>query len=215
MRCSQCGAQIEGNNGTCPLCGAPMQAQAPCYPPRKAKVRRTIVPFTDIYLSVTVLATIALGIINAFYRPETHYWAIGLMAAWYLYITLRRTILGMENTHYKIMGQTVTLLVLLGTTGLVLHAPVVFEWVIPLVYGVAWIIGGIVACIAPTRTNRHLLSLWFQSLLGGVDVIICLSLGYYWVPAVVAGGLALALCVVLTAIRPRELWNQIKRTFDR
>lgn len=215
MRCEHCHTLVEGSNGTCPLCGAPLAKETSVFPPRKGQVRRVIVPFSQIYLSLTVLFTIAIGIINAFVHPQTHYWAIALMAAWYLYVTLRRTVLGLENSHYKMLVQIVAILVFLYTVALVFHTDAIIIWAIPAFYLAAWIVNAVIALASPKRANRYLLSLWLGNLLGGVNVVVCLSMHLYWVPAVVSGGVGLVGCVVLTCIRPKELWSQIKRTLDR
>lgn len=170
MRCSHCGTQIEGSNGTCPLCGAPMDKQHAAFPPRKAKVSRVIVPFTEVYFSIAIVATVVLGIVNYFFRPEIQYWLIGVVAAWYGYITLRRTILGLENTHYKILGQTITLLLLLYTIAAVLHSDLVVEWIIPIFYGVIWLTNVVFALASPHRALRFFASFWAQNLLGGLTI---------------------------------------------
>lgn len=215
MRCEHCGTLVQGSNGTCPLCGSPLPTQSPLFPPRKAKVRRSIVPFTEVFLSITVVATVVLGIVNAFFHPDIHYWAIGLMGMWYIYITLRRTVLGLENRHYKLLGQTMSILVFLYTVAGVLRAPNVVVWAVPLFYAATCLFNGILALTAIGRANRYLLSLWMQNLLGGVIVVVCLALRLYWLPSVVCGGFGLVVCLVLTCLRPRELWHQIKRTLDR
>ena len=215
MRCEKCGTLIEGSNGTCPLCGAPLAKEEEVFAPRRAKVSRVIVPFTEVYFSLTIVATVVIGIINYFYRNDLQYWLIGLMGAWYIYFTLRRTILGLENTHYKILGQSITILIFLYTVAAVLHAQAIFVWAIPAFYGATWLVGGIFALVKPNRALRHLSSLWAQNLLGAGIVIACFAMHLYWVPSVVAGGLGIVLGLVLTILRPRELWSQIKRTLDK
>ena len=215
MRCEHCGTLVEGSNGTCPLCGSPLPTQNPVFPPRKAKVRRSIVPFTEVFLSVTVVATVVLGIVNAYFKPHIQYWAIGLMGMWYVYVTLRRTILGLENRHYKLLGQTIAILVLLYTVAGVLPSPDVVIWAVPLFFATACLVNAILALSALGRANRYLLCLWSQSLVGGIVVVVCFVLRLYWLPTVICGGFGLAMCLLITCLRPRELWHQIKRTLDR
>ena len=38
MRCEHCHTLVEGSNGTCPLCGAPLEKSESVFPPRKANV---------------------------------------------------------------------------------------------------------------------------------------------------------------------------------
>lgn len=214
MRCEHCGTLVEGSNGTCPLCGAPLAAQAPCFPPRQGRAHSIIVPFTALYWLVALLAMVAGGVCNAVFAPQVHYWAIGLAGVWYVYGLLRHTLLGAENWHHRLLRQTVYGLLLLVVVGLVVGAEVVFCWVMPIYYLACWVVNGAVALLEPRKANRYILSLWAQGLLAVAIIVLCVAQHLFWIPAVVCGGIGLVLCLVITLAHPREVWSQLKRTLD-
>lgn len=215
MRCEHCGTLVEGSNGTCPLCGAPLVAQAPVFPPRQASVKRYVVPFTVIYWIVALALTVVSGALCAVYATGRHYWAIAFMGLFWLYCVLRHTILGIENWHYKILSHTWIGLACFIVAGFVLkREDVLIAWVIPLFYLANLILDCAVALYSMRRARLHLLSLWWQGLLAVAIYALCFGLRLYLWPSVVCGGLGLATCLIITLTHPREVWAQIKRAFD-
>jgi hypothetical protein len=216
MRCSKCGTLIEGSNGACPLCGAPTVVQAPVYPHRNARLRRYVVPFTVIYWLLALLATVIVATLGYFYEGVRHHWAIVLVALSWVYLILRRTVLGLENLHYKVLINTIMGLMLIAVIGFVLHREdVLIGWVMPIFYAASWALGGAIALSSLQKNSRYILGLWWQGLLAVAIFALCFSLKLYWVPSVVCGGIGLLLCLVITLTHPREVWSQIKSALDR
>ena len=216
MRCSKCGTLIEGSNGRCPLCGAPTVAQVPVYPRRNTRVHNYVVPFTLFYWLAATLAVIVSGILCYLYAEGQHYWAIVLVALIWLYFILRRTILGLENLHYKILLNTVMGLILFAVVGFTTHKEtVLIGWVMPIFYVSTWVLNGALALLSVQKASRYILSLWWQGLLAVAIFALCFSLHLFWLPSVICGGVGLVLCLVITILRPREVWSQIKSAMDR
>lgn len=215
MRCDRCGAKIDGSNGTCPLCGAPCMPQAPQFPSRKPKVSRYMVPFTLFYLVAAVIATVVLAVINGLYAPKVHYWAIAVFALWFVYFTLRRTVLGEENIYYKMLGQTTAILILLAVIAEVLQQWIIYEWVMPVFYAACWLCDSIVSLCSLRRSRQYLSSLWLLNWLTIPLLINCFVRHLPWIPTVVSCGGGLVALLVLSCVRPKELWDQLRRTFDR
>lgn len=215
MRCEKCGTLIEGSNGRCPLCGAPMPAQTPVYPHRNERVRSYVVPFTVVYWLLTIIATILTGVLCYVYGQTKHYWAVGFVALFWLYFILRHTILGLENHHYKILVNTVMGLLFFAVTGFALgREPVFIAWVMPIFYLATWVLDGVFALSSIGKARRYVLSLWWHGLLAVAIFALCFSLKLYWLPSVICGGVGLVLSVVITVLRPREVWSQIKSAMD-
>ena len=214
MRCSHCGTLYEYANGTCPLCGAPCEVQPTVHPPRVKKVHHYIVPFSAVYFGIALAVTLVLGIINAIYVPQVHFWAIVVASLWYVYFTLRRTVLGTESLYFKILGQSITLLFMLLVIAEVMQAWVIYEWVMPIFWLVGTVIATTFGLISPQKARRHLASLFFQSLLSAAILLACLARELFWIPATVCGALGLVSCVTILFTSPREFWSQIRRTFD-
>ena len=216
MRCSHCGTLIEGSNGACPLCGAPLAVQVPVYPHRNARVRSYVVPFTIVYWLVAVAITVVSLGVCLVYSPDRHYWAIVFISFLWLYFTLRHMVLAIENYHYKILVHTVLGLLMLAIIGYVLHREdILVGWVMPIFYAANWILNGALALGSMKRASRYILSLWWQGLLAAVLIVLCFILQIYWLPSVICGSVGLALCLVITLLRPREVWSQIKSALDR
>ena len=216
MRCEHCGTLIEGSNGRCPLCGAPTSVQAPVYPHRNERVRSYVVPFTVVYWLLSLIATIISGVLCYFFSEGLHYWAVVFLALLWLYFILRHTILGLENYHYKILVNTVMGLLLFTVTGFALRLEAVFiTWVIPVFYLATWVLDGILALSSMRKARRYILNLWWHGLLAVAIFGLCFSLKLYWVPSVVCGGTGLLLSLVITVLRPREVWSQIKSALDK
>lgn len=215
MRCNKCGTLVEGSNGTCPLCGAPMAVQKPVYAPRKPKVSNYVVPFTVVFWIVALAATVVAGSLCVVFWNGVHYWAIVLTGCLWLYSLLRHTILGIENLHYKILINTIIGLTLLAVIGFVLHREdVLMGWVIPFFYLASCVLDGVVALTSISRARRFMLSLWWQGLLAVAIFAFCFSMHLYWWPSVICGGVGLLLSLVITVSHPREVWAQIKRAVD-
>jgi len=215
MRCSHCGTLIEGSNGACPLCGAPMPAQTPVYPARNARMRNYVVPFTVVYWLIALLSTVVTGAVCAIYLPGKHYWAIEALSFLWLYFMLRHTVLGIENHHYKVLINTILGLLLFAVVGFVLHREDIFVgWVMPIFYMLSWLLNGALALGSMQKARRYILSLWWQGLLAVAIFVLCFALHLYYVPSVVCGSVGLALCVVITCLRPREVLSQIRSAWD-
>jgi len=215
MRCEKCGTRIEGSNGRCPLCGAPMPVQAPVYPHRNERVRSYVVPFTVIYWLLAVIAVIITGVVSYFYAYGMHYWAVVFVALLWLYFIFRHTVLGLENHHHKILVNTVLGLMLFAVIGFALGQEALFiAWVIPIFYLATWVLDGVVALLSITKASRYILSLWWHGLLAVAIFALCFSLHLYWLPSVICGGTGIVLSLVITILRPREVWSQIKSAMD-
>lgn len=215
MRCRHCGTLVEGSNGTCPLCGAPLTPQTPVYPARNARSRSYVVPFTVVYWLVALSATVVAVALCAVFSPERHYWAILLLALIWLYFILRHIVLGIENYHHKILVNTVMGVLMLALIGYILHREDIFiGWVIPIFYSASWVLNGALALGSIQKARRYILSLWWQGLLSVAIFALCFALHLYWVPSVVCGGIGLLLCLVITLLRPREVLSQIKSAWD-
>lgn len=215
MRCEKCGTLIEGSNGKCPLCGAPTPVQVPVYPARNTRLKRYVVPFTVVYWLLAAIATIIAVVMVYVYGGGRRYWVIVPVALAWLYFIFRHTVLGLENTHHKILVNTVMGLVLFVVIGFTLHLEEIFiGWVSPIFYAASWMLSGALALVSIQKAGRYILSLWWQGLLAVAIFVLCFALHLYWVPSVVSGGAGLLLCLVITILRPREVWSQIKSAMD-
>ena len=215
MRCSHCGTLIEGAQGTCPLCGAPVTPQAPVHPPRRDHAKRYIVPFTNVYLFVALALTAVFATLNGVFAPEVHYWLLAIVGLWYIYFTLRHSILATENVYYKMWTQSIALLILAGVCGWVLDIDVMFVWVLPAVYGALWLATVIVTAVRPGISKQYVIAIWGQGMLGIVMPVLCWVRHLPFVFAVVMAGLQLLTVVVVTIIHPKEIANQLARQFDK
>lgn len=215
MRCEKCGTLVEGSNGRCPLCGAPMPVQAPVYPHRNERVRSYVVPFTVVYWLLAVIAVIITGVVSYFFANGTHYWAIVFVALMWLFFLFRHTILGLENYHHKILVNTVMGLLLFAVCGFALGQENLFiAWVIPIFYVFTWVLDGALALVSISKARRYILSLWWHGLLAVAIFVLCFSLELYWLPSVICGGVGIILSLLITVMRPREVWSQIKSAMD-
>ena len=215
MRCKVCGTKIEGSMGVCPLCGAPASPQTPVYPPRKVKARTYIVPFTKVYLFVALALSVVLVTLNVVYTPQVHYWLLLLVGLWYLYFSLRHSILGIENVYYKLWAQSVAMLVVLGVCGWVLDFNEIFVWGMPALYALVWLAAVIVTVVRPHISKQFVVSLWAQSMLGAVLPLLCWAFHVMYIPALSVAGLQLLTGIIITIVHPKEVWSQLVREFDK
>lgn len=215
MRCDRCGTLVEGSQGTCPLCGAPLVPQAPVYPPRKDRVKHYIVPFTNVYLCVALALTIVFVTLNVVLDPSIHYWLLAVVGLWYIYFSLRHSILGIENIYYKMRAQSVAMLIVLGVCGWVFHSDVLFVWVMPALYASVWAGSVLLAFLRPRIFRQFVLSFWTQSLLGCILPVLCWARHVDFYPAVAVAGLQLLTAVVISIAHPKEMGSQLAREFDK
>ncbi|MBO4534674.1 MAG: hypothetical protein J5755_01910 [Clostridia bacterium] len=215
MRCNHCGTLIEGAQDTCPLCGAPVTPQAPVYPPRKERVKHYIVPFSNVYFFVALALTVVFVTLNVVLDPTVHYWLLAIVGLWYIYFSLRHSILGIENVYYKMRAQSVAMLIVLGVCGWVFHSDVLFVWVMPALYAAVWAGGVLVAILRPRIFRGFVLSLWTQSLLGAILPVLCWSMHLPFIPAVAVAALQLLTALVITVVCPKEVAGQLKREWDK
>lgn len=115
-RCEDCGVQVAGTRGRCPLCGEPLEKVPgeereiyPKVPLLRKKYKKLLFP---LFL-FSIACCVAAGIVNLFF-PQTGFWSlIVLCGVLYLWSCLRTAVTKRGNLPKQLFLQTLFLSALL------------------------------------------------------------------------------------------------------
>lgn len=98
MKCPKCGNEIEEGVISCPLCGEVLLD----VPRKKKREGNRKIPFSHIYILLTLLLTLVCVCLNLFFKKSVTWWIIVAVSFAFLYFIIRHTLFGLRNTSSKI-----------------------------------------------------------------------------------------------------------------
>ncbi len=209
MICPKCGNKIEEDVFSCPLCGEALLDK----PKRKKREGNRKIPFSHIYILLTLSLTLACIGLNLYFKKSITWWIIVAVSFAFLYFIIRHTLFGLRNTSSKLAYLSLALMLWAISIFEILSFDGGYDYVLPFLQlaFLAILILRLIICF--DKAKGYVTSIEACGVFASIPLWICLGKGIDSLFALIAAIIGLITSTVVFIVFFKESLLEIKRFF--
>lgn len=209
MVCPKCGNKIEEGVFSCPLCGEVLLAK----PKKKRREGNRKIPFSHIYILLTLALTLACVCLNLYFKKSITWWIIVAVSFAFLYFIIRHTLFGLRNTSSKLAYLSVALMLWAISIFEIMSFDGGYDYVLPTLQLIFLAITLLRLFISYDKAKGYVTSVEACGLFASVPLWICLGKGINSLFALISAIIGLLTSTIIFIVFFKETILEIKRFF--
>lgn len=209
MICPKCGNEIEERVHSCPLCGEALHEKSI----RKKREGNRKIPFSHIYILLTLFLTLACVCLNLFFKKGITWWIIVAVSFAFLYFVIRHTLFGLRNTSSKLAYLSLALMLWAITIFEILSFDGGFAYILPSIQLTFLAITLLRLFICYDKSKGYITAIEACGVFASIPLWICLGKGIYSLFAIIVATIGILTSTLLFILFFKETLSEIKRFF--